>query len=108
MAKTPQFKLEIKLYRFVNRNTETSILYIRDIYTINQCFVTSVTAWLRRTTHLKRRGKPRQNSLFSAKIKKKKSIKCYRNCDETIMDVLLNFGPNWKRNDEEIIEKFQC
>ena len=40
--------------------------------------------------------------------KKKKSIKCYRNCNETIMDVLLNFGPNWKRNDEEIIEKFQC
>ena len=23
------------------------------------------------------------------------------------MDVLLSFGPNWKRNDEEMIEKFQ-
>jgi ligand-binding sensor protein len=23
------------------------------------------------------------------------------------MDVLLNFGPNWQRNDEEMIEKFQ-
>jgi hypothetical protein len=50
VAKNPQFKLEIKLYSFVNRSTETSILYIRDIYTMNQCFVTSVTASLRRTT----------------------------------------------------------
>ena len=38
---------------------------------------------------------------------KKMSIKLYRNCDETIMDVLLNVGPNWKRNDEEMIETFQ-
>ena len=47
MAKNVQFKLEIKLYSFENRNTETSSLYIRDIYTMNQCFVTSVTEWLR-------------------------------------------------------------
>ena len=44
---------------------------------------------------------------FLPKSNKKMSIKLYRNCDETIMDVLLNVGPNWKRNDEEMIETFQ-
>ena len=44
MAKNPEFKVEIKILGFVNRNTENSILYIRDIYTMNQCFVTSVTS----------------------------------------------------------------
>ena len=35
------------------------------------------------------------------------AIKLSGNCDETIMDVLLNVGPNWKRDDEEKIETFQ-
>ena len=103
MAKNFQFKLEIKLYSFVNRNTENSISYIRDIYTMNQCFVTSVTACLRRRMSEKIK-KPHQKCQLNCK---KMSIKLYRNCDETIMDVLLNVGPNWKRNDEEMIETFQ-
>ena len=103
MAKNFQFKLEIKLYSFVNRNTENSILYIRDIYTMNQCFVTSVTACLRRRMSEKNQGKNQDH----AKILYFLPIKLYRNCDETIMDVLLNVGPNWKRNDEEMIETFQ-
>ena len=68
MAKNFQFKLEIKLYSFVNRNTENSILYIRDIYTMNQCFVTSVTACLRRRMSEKIKEDGVKNSLFSAKI----------------------------------------
>ena len=70
VAKNLQFKLEIKLYSFENRNTETSSLYIRDIYTMNQCFVTSVTEWLR-GEGMSEKVRPRQNSLFSAKIKLK-------------------------------------
>ena len=69
MAKNLQFKLEIKLYSFENRNTETSSLYIRDIYTMNQCFVTSVIEWLRGAGMSENQVRPRQNSLFSAKIK---------------------------------------
>ena len=75
MAKNFQFKLEIKLYSFVNRNTENSILYIRDIYTMNQCFVTSVTACLR----------PRMSENINEKINEKmtKSIKkCQLHCTE--------------------------
>ena len=32
MAKNPEFKVEIKLLGFVNRNTENSILYTYGIY----------------------------------------------------------------------------
>jgi hypothetical protein len=65
---------------------------------MNQCFLTSVTAWLREETSEKILAKI---LYFLQKSNKEMSIKFYRNCDETIMDVLLNFGPNWKRNDEQ-------
>ena len=71
---------------------------------MNQCFLTSVTAWLREDTSEKILAKI---LYFLQKSNKEMSIIFYRNCDETIMDVLLNFGPNWKRNDEEMIDKFQ-
>ena len=103
MAKNLQFKLEIKLYSFVNRITENSILYIRDIYTMNQCFVTSVTASY---SHVFDEECLKKSMKTTQKIKKM-SIKLYRNCDETIIGVLLNVGPNWKGNDEEMIETFQ-
>ena len=79
MAKNFQFKLEIKLYSFVNRNTENSILYIRDIYTMNQCFVTSVTEWLRGEGMSEKSGKTTLKFFIFCQNQIKK---CELNCTE--------------------------
>ena len=108
MAKNPIIREEKKEYHFeiedAAKNRRFNFIHT-GTYALDFCIVTSITAWPRGRKVSKRRRKSISKIFIFCQNKREMSIKCHRNCKKTIMDILLNFGPNREENEEEMTEK---